>query len=193
MKVKDNNMKSARKAPAWRRAVRRPAPLSLSMRIERLEKAVLFRRMVATAPVTDVRFTKLDANGKPTTGDHVAVHDLKTGLTWTAEPLQSGKDMNHADAVKACAGLDLLGQKDWRAPTVEELLSVVDYMRYDPAVDPEFFKGPYGWTWSSTVAKYPAGYAWFVSLGDGFSGRYPQDFANHVRAVRAGQSLDFGI
>jgi len=163
------------------------------MRIERLEKAVLFQKMVASAPVTDVRFTKLDASGKPTTGDHVAVHDLKTGLTWTAEPLQGGKEMTHAEALKACGEVDIFGEADWRAPTIEELLSIVDYTRYDPAVDPEFFKGPYDWTWSSTIAKYPAGCAWIVALGYGGSDRDGVDNRNLVRAVRAGQSLDLGI
>lgn len=124
---------------------------------------------------------------KPTTGKHVAVHDRKTGLTWSAGPLLAGKDMNYADAMKACAALDLLGQKDWRAPTIEELLSIVDYTRCDPAVDTDYFEGPFGWAWSSTLAKAPAGGAWGVSLSNGYSYRLNTDGTNRVRAVRAGQ------
>ena len=136
------------------------------------------------------RFVKLDANGQPTAGDHVAVYDHTTDLVWTAEPLGSGSTFNHASAVKACANLELLGSKGWRAPTIQELLSIVDYTRCDPAVDSDCFKGPYGWTWSSTVAASPSGGAWIVYLDYGNSYRFNQDYRGHVLAVRAGQSLD---
>lgn len=187
-------MKSRTKIAARRRPSRRVAPLSLSMRIERLEKVVLWPTPSgAPAPPPGQRFTKLDASGKPTTGTHTAVHDAKTGLTWSAEPLQSDKELYHADALKACSSLELLGKKDWRAPTIEELLSIVDYTRCDPAVDSDYFLGPYGWTWSSTVAKAPAGYAWHVDLYDGSSLRVGQTDHLHVRAVRSGQQLPIGI
>lgn len=132
------------------------------------------------------RFTKLGSGGRPTSGDHVAVFDSRTGLTWSAGPLLDGKDLSHVDAMKACAALNLLDQKDWRAPTIEELLSIIDYSRTDPAVDPEAFKGPYSWAWSSTPAAAPAGYAWDVNLNNGDSAHDRQDLPNHIRAVRAG-------
>ena len=133
------------------------------------------------------RFVKLGAAGQATAGDHVAVYDHTTELVWTAEPLGEFK---HGEAMKACADLDLLGSKGWRAPTIQELLSIVDYKRCDPAVDSDVFKGPYSWTWSSTVAASPSGCAWGVNLDSGYSGRYGQDFHFRVLAVRAGQSLD---
>lgn len=143
----------------------------------------------APAPSLGQRFTKLDSSGKLTTGEHVAVQDAKTGLTWMAEPVAKGKDLTHAEAMKACGAVDLFGHADWRAPTIEELLSIVDYTRYDPAVDSEYFKGPYGWTWSSTPAKAPAGFAWLVYLNFGLSNRGPMDLRFRVRAVRSGQQL----
>jgi hypothetical protein len=181
-------MKTARKPIARRRVGRRQAPLSLSARIERLEKAVLFP-VVAPFASAAGRFVNLGADGKPATSNHVAVFDRDMKLVWLAEPLQAGKEMAHADALKACTELDLMGFKDWRAPTIRELLSLVDYDRYDPAVDPAHFKGPYGWTWSSTLAKAPSGDAWYVSLGSGDSSRDSVDLPYHVRAVRAGQQL----
>lgn len=182
-------MKAKRKVVARRRRVRRSPALSLSMRVERLEKAVLFPAQPIAAALVGPRFTKFASDGKPTTNDHVAVFDSKTGLTWSAGPLEGGKEFTHADAMKACAELNLLGAKDWRAPTIEELLSIVDYTRYDPAVDTDYFKGPYAWTWSSTIAKAPEGGAWFVLLYYGFSGRGAQTIQALVRAVRAGQPL----
>ncbi len=135
------------------------------------------------------RFVKLDASGRATAGDHVAVYDHNTDLVWTAGPLGSGKGFNHADALKACADLELLGSKGWRAPTIQELLSIVDYKRCDPAIDSDVFKRPYGWTWSSTVAASPSGYAWFVLLGSGYSDRSLRADRFRVLAVRAGRSV----
>lgn len=184
------SMKAARKVTTRRRARRSP-PLSLSARIERLEKALLFPKVSAARGPQ--RFTKLCADGSrwmdAQDGEHVAVHDAKTGLTWSAEPVQGGKEFNHADALKASTDLNLLGTKDWRAPTIEELLSIVDYTRYDPAVDSDYFKGPYGWTWSSTPYKGPEGCAWYVLLLNGLSNFTDQTYQGRVRAVRAGQQL----
>lgn len=185
-------MKTSRKKTAARKPVRRSAPLSLSARIERLEKAVLFP-VPAKAAVPTERFVNLDGGGKPTKGDHVAVYDHKTRLTWTAAPLGAGKEMNHADAMKACGLLNLLDYEDWRAPTIEELLSIVDYTRCDPAVDTAHFKGPFGWTWSSTLVASPSGYAWFVDLFGGFSYRNGRSYLYLVRAVRAGQQLGLSV
>jgi hypothetical protein len=182
-------MKTARKV-ASRNIMRRAAPLTLSQRVERLEKKFLFETSQATAGAR--RFVNLGVDGKPTTKDHVAVLQTATGLIWTAAPLNGGKDMNHADATKAAAGLDLLGAKDWRLATIQELLSIVDYERWNPAVDPAHFKGPYGWTWTSTLVKgegAPSGYARGVFLYGGFSFWSLQDFHFQALAVRAGQQL----
>ncbi len=135
------------------------------------------------------RFLKLDTSGKETSGDHVAVYDHSTDLVWTAEPLGGGKEIKHADALKACADLELLGSKGWRAPTIQELLSIVDYTRCSPAVDADFFKGPHSWTWSSTVAASPSGCAWSVLLSYGYSNRNYQDYHSLVLAVREGRSV----
>jgi hypothetical protein len=179
-------MKSRKNVTA-RRPSRRP-PLSLTQRIERLERHY-FAEKPAAAPVTSQRFTKLGADGKPTTGDHVAVFDSKTGLTWLAGNVGGDKSMPWREAVTAAAAVNALGKTDWRAPTIEELLSIVDYTRCDPAVDTEYFKGPFGWTWSATEAKSPAGFAWGVLLGYGYSYRGYQCYDGLVRAVRSGQQL----
>lgn len=168
-----------------------PAPKML-----RLVEALTTDTEATPAPAAallDVRprFVKLDAKGQPTAGDHVAVYDHTTDLVWTAEPLGGGKEYTHADAMKACEALELISAtKGWRAPTIQELLSIVDYTRCEPAVDSDCFKGPYAWTWSSTVAASPSGCAWLVALNDGGSYRYYQDSHLLVLAVRAGQSLD---
>lgn len=186
-------MKTARRAVSSRKVPCRTASLSLSMRVERLEKAVLFPAAAPAKEVTPPYFTNLDSKGKPTAGEHVAVFQAATGLIWTAAPLAGGKRYSHANALQDVAHVDLLGTKGWRLPTIQELLSIIDYGRCDPAVDPKHFKGPYDWTWSSTVAAAPSGHAWSVLLSAGSSGRSYQSAESQVLAVRAGQQFGLGI
>lgn len=188
-------MKATRKTVARRKPKpRRSAALSITARVERLEKLphnrdALFTPRVAKAPSIKSRFVNLDAQGRPTTGDHVAVYDRQLQLTWTAAPLAGGKGMKHGDAMQACADLTLLGQTGWRGPTVQELLSIIDYERNAPAVDVEHFIGPFGWTWTSTAYKGTSGAAWLVDLDDGYSFWYYRNYECLARAVRAGQIL----
>jgi hypothetical protein len=140
------------------------------------------------------RFVRLAGDGEPwldeKDGEHVAVHDHNTGLIWSAGIIG---EADWEGAKKLASGCRLMGKDDWRLPTVQELLGLIDYERYEPAVDPGFFKGPYGYTWSSTVAKSPSGCAWDVDLSGGGSSRGYRSGRIHVRAVRAGQSLGLGI
>lgn len=184
--------------PEFRRQIR-AIPQMVGAAMDKAMKAAFsqpakLRLPAAKSPASGPRYINLDASGKPTSGDHVFVQDNETGLIWLASPLQDGKEMNHADAVKACAALDLLGKSDWRLPTVDELLGIIDRSRVDPASDPNAFKGPYDWTWSSTpYAGNPSGYAWYVSLHDGYCYWGSQSCRGRVRAVRAGQQLGLSV
>ncbi len=149
----------------------------------------------APAPQIDERFTRLGKDGRPTMDaqdDWVAVYDSKTNLTWTRRVLDCGAKP-WADALKAASQVRLFGKDDWRAPTIEEQLSIIDYTRCDPAVDTSFFDGDAGWCWTSTPAASPAGYAWGVNLDFGDSLRGYQADDNHVRAVRSGQQLGLSV
>lgn len=118
----------------------------------------------------------------------LTVIDSKTGLEWIAKPLNG--EFNHADAITACAELDFAGHSDWRLPTREELLSIVDITRHEPAIDttafPEFPKS--GWFWTSDLCAWSSASAWLVDFGYGLVGdvrRGSYGFALAVR--RAGQ------
>lgn len=145
---------------------------------------------------TAARLTKLGVDNRPLLdpqdGEHVATHDALTGLTWLTAPVDCG-EKPWSEAIEEAKKVRVFGATDWRLPTIQELLSIVDYERFDPAVDPDFFKGPYGWVWSSTPAASPSDYAWSVFLYDGDSYRYGQAGHFRVRAVRAGQPLGLGI
>ncbi len=181
-------MKTRRKVSTSRRPVRparRAASPSLETRIERLEKIVLFPPPPVTQPPT--RFTRLMVSGQ---SEHVAVYDAHTNLPWSAGLIGEG---TWQEAQKLAADCRLLGRDGWRLPTIQELLALIDYERYDPVVDPEIFRGPYGWAWTSTTSALPSGCARCVGLVSGSSNIYHQDNRYHVRAVRAGQCLDLGV
>jgi len=96
-----------------------------------------------------------------TSGD--SIQDVGAGLQWTrcvagqAGPTCSGTPtlMNWGDSMAYCESLSQDGHTDWRLPTINELRSIVDYSREDPALDPIFPFGSSGEDvsvphWSST-------------------------------------------
>jgi hypothetical protein len=148
----------------------------------------------AYVPGESHRFTALDLHGRPSNGtDWVAVYDAETNLTWTRKPLECGA-VNWKDALAAAANYRLFGAADWRAPTVKERVSIIDYGRVGPALYPEFDACDASWEWTSTPdAESPSDYAWDVDLRYGGVSRLNQSCRSGVRAVRAGQPLGLGI
>jgi hypothetical protein len=146
------------------------------------------------ARVTDLpRFTQYDLHGAAVPSGGVAVYDAETNLTWTAAPLECGA-VPWKDALKACSNHRLFGKEDWRAPTLKERISIVDYSKFGPALYTEFTAGGASYEWTSTPdAESPSDCAWFVLLHDGDVNRDNQTGHDGVRAVRAGQPLELGI
>ncbi len=135
------------------------------------------------------RFTKLDAAGIPLPApatEWVAVLDERSGLIWDAGeygPLAWKKALEFPKTLKTC------GFDDWRLPTAEELFSLADRTKFDPAIDVAFFpKCAGGWYWSSTVdASSPGVYAWLVNFYSGTAYYSGQGGEGLVRAVRPRQ------
>jgi hypothetical protein len=67
------------------------------------------------------------------------VSDALLGIEWTRA--FSGPSTWTA-ANTYCDGLDFDGKQDWRLPTRQELISIVDYGRYDPVLDVAVFDAP---------------------------------------------------
>lgn len=74
---------------------------------------------------------------------------------------------------------------DWRLPCVAELMSIVDYGTYNPAINGTAFPGtssqPY---WSATPDADRSGEAWFLSFYRGDGGSTDKYLAYYVRCVR---------
>jgi hypothetical protein len=75
----------------------------------------------------------------------------------------------------------------WRLPTVNELLTIVDYHAASPAIDSTAFPlTPSEFFWTSTpyVFNGAKGQAWPVFFGAGYSNPAEVTQAYHVRCVR---------
>jgi hypothetical protein len=114
------------------------------------------------------------------------VLDRLTQLTW--------QRAHHPDlldwqaAIDHCACLTLAGHDDWRLPSRIELVSLADYSRANPAIDPVAFPGtPDEWFWSSSPrpdSDPPT--AFYVAYFDGNTHHAALDVPYRVRCVRGG-------
>jgi len=77
------------------------------------------------------------------------VSDLDAGIVW-----QQGEssEMDWESAMSYCENLSRAGKSDWRLPNINELQSIVDYSKYNPASDTSFFPDIHiSMYWSSTT------------------------------------------
>ena len=138
--------------------------------------------------IVPTRFIKLDVNGDVVSADavdHVAVRDSTTGLVWSVAYAAEGKRVNWAEAKKAAAATALFGATDWRLPSREELLSLVDNSRRNPAIDTDAFPNTKpNFHWSSSPLAGDSDLAWLVYFDGGDSNYFNVDNVAFVRACR---------
>ena len=111
------------------------------------------------------------------------VVDKVTGLEWQSTTTETNAQ---GTAVATCTGSTLMGQSDWRLPTILELISLTDFSASPstPTIDQSAFPGAPGeHYWSSTLAA-GMGLPWTLDFGTGLTldGVTPST----VRCVRVG-------
>jgi hypothetical protein len=110
------------------------------------------------------------------------ITDVTTGLMWAQMSLPSCSWW--WQALDSCEALELGGYDDWRMPDRNELVSLVDYSRCAPAINP-FFDARQARFWTSTTA-----YSWYgllaltVDFTDGYSLASGKKNCLPVRCVR---------
>ncbi len=80
-------------------------------------------------------------------------------------------------------------QTDWRLPHWEELISLIEYGRYNPALPADHTFTGVQWEdyWSSTSFAYRADAAWHVHLGNGSVNVDLKTYYSYVWPVRGGE------
>jgi|HubBroStandDraft_4_1064222.scaffolds.fasta_scaffold40985_2 hypothetical protein len=133
----------------------------------------------ASWPVTDSPQGLVD-NGDGTVTDNV------TGLTWMQAPAGETADGGTEVDTTSLATAEASCPCPWRLPQRIELLSIVDYSRFDFALNPLFVARAVDGNTAWTATPYePNGSQWFVDLIEGASdGEHDGPEAGQVRCVR---------
>ncbi len=118
-----------------------------------------------------------------TADDNDTVTDHKTGLVW--QKADDGGYRDWADANQYCEDLVLGGNADWRLPRMDELLTIVDYSRTRPAIDPLFVCRSYNY-WSGSTYADGADGAWGIYFGNGVAYWNYKTYSYYVRCARGG-------
>jgi hypothetical protein len=114
------------------------------------------------------------------------VVDYATGLTWQQSGSPSYLTFENAQAFVTQLNAEKhAGFNDWRLPTLEEAMSLMEPKKHSNLyIDPLFDRQQ---TWIWTADKESAGRAWYVDFGSGLCYRTDVGDGNDVRAVRSGQ------
>jgi hypothetical protein len=103
------------------------------------------------------------------------VLDTKTELVWKR---------NHEPNIHTLKKAKKLEHGIWRLPTVQELLSIVDYSKYAPATDTEIFTdAPSADFWSSSPDASYSSFAWYVYFHSGRPNTTNRGYHCHIRLV----------
>lgn len=94
-----------------------------------------------------------------------------------------GTYLKWKDAIKYCSELKLVDKK-WRLPNINELMSIIDYNLYKPAINLTGFPNTRSLIyWTSTIDANNSKKAWILFFNDGSSKTWNTETTNYVRCV----------
>lgn len=144
-----------------------------------------------------VRGEELDSSNFSRNNETEIVTDSTTGLEWQNDLTTATVVRKWEDAIDYCENhVNLGGHNDWRLPNINELLSIVDYSKGNPAIDRSVFYVPDSLSsayWSSTTdisGALGTDAAWYINFyfGTVSSGYKDNRYVPpYVRCVRGGQ------
>ena len=107
-----------------------------------------------------------------------AVQDKQTGLIWLRDTRFDNKKIPWQKATDFCQSFELGDKKDWRLPTRDELINLLDTSKWFPALpegqpfklrDAAYKDG--GGYWTSTDYEGDSNYAWRITMDKGRVGK----------------------
>lgn len=110
------------------------------------------------------------------------VADSTSGLEW--QDNETGTTTNWQGAIDRCEALELGDHSDWRLPNLNELRSIVDRSKINPAIKDGFDHTSSDYYWSSTTSEYIKGVAWDVNFNFGNVLNAYKNNNFYVRCVR---------
>ena len=115
------------------------------------------------------------------------VNDTTTCLMWQDDKASKTVKKTWQEAIDYCEDLNFAGYDDWRFPNFNELYSISDRSKKNPALKDAFKNVRSGLYWSSTTHGGNINKAWYVDFTIGLD--MAQDKSNdyYVRCVRGGQ------
>ena len=133
-----------------------------------------------------------DANHTYTWYNSTGVNDGGDPGTANGGTCADSTDCDTEKYVAAVNAVGLCGQTDWRLPTMDELISLVDssIASPGPTIDNGYFPNTlpsYYWSSSPYASDYSNGAAWYINFYYGHDGPLDRSFAKSVRLVRGGQ------
>lgn len=120
----------------------------------------------------------------------IKILSLEIGLIWELKTFENkNQKYTWKETLNYIARLNTEkfgGYSDWRLPAIEELVSIVDYNSYGPAINTDYFPNTMSsWYWSSTTGAHSTPHAWCVHFYNGLVVSYDKSGAYYVRAVRS--------
>lgn len=118
------------------------------------------------------------------------ITDIVTGLMW--QQSDSG-EMTIENAITYCDNLDLAGFSDWRLPTKQESMSILNFDKNNPALNTLYFPNTNAeYWWTSTVNFSNPNSIWITNAGGGTGPKLKTETISagglkrfHSRAVRS--------
>ena len=146
----------------------------------------MMKNILKTVLLSSVIFSQLIAGDLSKVGNIVT--DSTTQLQWQDDAISSSNYLFWSEAINYCENLTLDGHSDWRLPNKNELLSLVDYSKFNPVIKENIFENiSSNDYWSSTTNADYSGNAWGVDFSNGYTGNFNKTETLNVRCVRAGQ------
>lgn len=114
------------------------------------------------------------------------VKDTKLGLIWQDNREAKTTEKSWKNAKRYCRNLSLLGYIDWRLPSYKELLTIVDYDRWNLVIMPSFknvVPSNY-WSFNEGTSDETGRFSWEVNFYSGSTYNTSKSSKNFVRCIR---------